>query len=287
MDYMKLHFKFLNRRIEPDILIAQLSQLDYEGFEEIENELLAYIPAQEYSAQVIDQLNLVKDHPLDISYENKLIKDKNWNALWESNYPPVIFPGKCIVRAPFHPQVEGIALDIVIEPKMAFGTAHHDTTWMMVDWLLSYPPHGLSVLDMGCGTGILAILASKLGAHHVTAIDDDKLAYENTLSNMAKNNVTGTNVYFGDATLIAAQHYDLILANINRNILIKDIPLYSKSLVYNGTLVISGFYPDDLPIIKDSARQEGMTFRNHVLRNEWVAAIFEKNQQADNSNRHD
>jgi len=281
MDYMELHFIFLNRSVESEILIAQLANLGYEGFEERGQELLAYIPAQNYSPQQIDGLPQVKNHPGVIQFTSRLLKDKNWNSLWEKNYPPVIFPGKCVVRAPFHPQATDVELNIIIEPKMAFGTAHHDTTRMMVEWLLSNPPTGLSVLDMGCGTGILAIVAAKLGAGDMTAIDNDHLACENTLANAKKNNVEGISVYLGDAGLIAAQYYDLIMANINRNTLIRDMPAYARGLRKNGTLAVSGFYQDDLAMIKHSGIQAGLTFRSHTLRNEWVMALFNKQQQAE------
>jgi ribosomal protein L11 methyltransferase len=281
MDYMELHFKILDRAIEADVLIAQLAQMGYESFEEREQELLAYIPTQAYSAQQIDRLSLVKDHPASILYRSKLIKDTDWNSRWERSYTPVVFPGKCIIRAPFHPKNEDVELDIIIEPRMAFGTAHHDTTRMMVQWLLDNPPKGLSVLDMGCGTGILAILAAKLGAHDITAIDNDHLAFDNAMANAKKNNADEISVYLGDANLIAIQHYDLIMANINRNTLVNDMPFYSQGLRYKGMLAITGFYGDDLQLIVNAGQKEGLTFRNHTVRNDWVMALFEKHQQAE------
>jgi ribosomal protein L11 methyltransferase len=281
MDYMELHFKFLNKSVESEVLIAQLAYLGYEGFEERGQELLAYIPAQNYSPQQINGLPQMKNHPGIIQFTNRLLKDKNWNSLWEKNYTPVVFPGRCVVRAPFHPKATNVALDIIIEPKMAFGTAHHDTTRMMVEWLLIHPPTGLTVLDMGCGTGILAIVAATLGAGDITAIDNDHWACENTLANAEKNNVEGISVYLGDAGLITAQHYDLIMANINRNTLVTDMPSYARGLRKNGTLAVSGFYQDDLPMIKHSGIQAGLTFTSHTLRNEWVMALFGKQQQSE------
>ncbi|NTW25520.1 MAG: 50S ribosomal protein L11 methyltransferase, partial [Lentimicrobium sp.] len=172
----------------------------------------------------------------------------------------------------------GIEYEIVIEPKMSFGTAHHETTALMIEYLLEENMSGLSTLDMGCGTGVLAILALMRGASPVTAIDNDEWAYRNSLENVERNKSASIDVYLGDAALLAGKKFDFIIANINRNILLNDMEAYCASLNKGGTLLMSGFYFEDLPVIRNSASSLGLTYDGHKERNNWVAACFRSEQ---------
>jgi ribosomal protein L11 methyltransferase len=276
MDYIELNLTFPDKNDISDILITRLTVLGFEGFEETGTGLQAYIPADKFDVKAIQQIDLIKRKANQIKFSFKIIMEENWNALWESDYEPVIIPGLCVIRAPFHPRVADVKYDIIIEPKMSFGTAHHDTTFMMISLLFEYPPQGLSIVDMGCGTGILAILASMLGANEVVAIDNDAWAYENAISNVKKNNVSGITVYLGDAGHLKSMHFDRILANINRNTLLQDIPAYSANLNENGLMVVSGFHENDLPLIRNASERQNMVFVKSVCKGEWTAAVFKK-----------
>ncbi|HSW67469.1 MAG TPA: 50S ribosomal protein L11 methyltransferase [Bacteroidales bacterium] len=205
-------------------------------------------------------------------------KQENWNILWESNYEPVTVAGKCLVRAPFHPQMPGFAYEITILPKMAFGTAHHATTKLMIGLLLQSQPTGKKVLDIGCGTGVLAILASMMGATIVTAIDNDEWAVKNAIEN---NELNGTNVEVlaGDASAIPATDYDLIMANINRNVLLEDFGNYISHLNRSGKIFLSGFYEEDIVVIKDEAARYGFMCESKHSLDDWFAIVFVKDKQ--------
>jgi ribosomal protein L11 methyltransferase len=206
----------------------------------------------------------------------KPLEDINWNREWESNYQPVTIAGKCHVRAPFHPPVNNVPYEIVIEPKMSFGTAHHETTQLMVEWLLELDVAGKDLLDMGCGTGILAILANKLGVRYVTGIDNDEWAWRNSLENFAINNVGEGIVFQGDAALIGSECYDVILANINRNVLLRDMKAYSSGLRQNGIILFSGFYKKDKEIITETALAAGLNIIGSRDLNDWAIMLFHK-----------
>jgi len=275
MDYEELNCTIKPFRKElAEILTAQLSDLGFESFVDHDEGFNAYIPSADFDVSVLGKLIWPVSDETEVSFDHKLIKQKNWNAVWESNFQPVVISGKCMVRAPFHEKDPSILYDLIIEPKMSFGTAHHETTELMIQMLFEENISGRKLLDMGCGTGVLAILAHKLGAGPVTAIDNDEWAYENSLSNIIKNNSSNIIVQHGDASSLQNEKYDVILANINRNILLNDIPAYIKVLNKGGSLIMSGFYEKDLPAIKDKA--EGLLLKlDHLLvMNEWVVARF-------------
>jgi ribosomal protein L11 methyltransferase len=276
MDYIELRLHFSLQDNLSEILTAQLMEAGFEGFEETAEGLLAYIPSDKFDITAVKQLAISKNKGSHVQFDYRTIEEKNWNALWEASYNPVIFPGKCAIRAPFHQKTDGVRFDIIIEPKMSFGTAHHATTAMMISLLFEFPPKNLTVVDMGCGTGILAILASMLGAREVTAIDNDIWAYENTLSNIEKNNATPITVYHGDAICLTNRHFDMVLANINRNILLNDIPAYAESLNSKGLMLISGFFEKDLRAIRDLSEQHSLEFVKSIADGEWIAAVFTK-----------
>jgi ribosomal protein L11 methyltransferase len=273
MDY----YEFQITGIPPDfteILMAGLSGIGFESFQEEEETLCGYIPQDRYNSRKV--LSYLKKHSRTsgIVYGYKLVKAQNWNALWESQYQPVTVDGKCFVRAPFHDPVKGMAYDIVIEPKMSFGTAHHETTALMITLLMREKVRKKKVLDMGCGTGVLAILAWKMGASGVTAIDNDEWAFLNTKDNILKNNAPSIAVIQGDGKDIPSGNFDLILANINRNVLLADIPEFAAHLKSDGVLLMSGFYEADLAAIVKKAKGEALRLAATESKNHWVAAKF-------------
>ena len=276
-----------------EILIAELSELGFESFVEQETGILAYIQKEphfpedaqqsqaSYSAYIAD-LFILQSADFEISFTVKEIEQVNWNEEWEKHFDPIDVDGQCTIRAPFHPKTD-TPYDIVISPKMAFGTGHHETTYMMVKLLLgmelSRPPAGRTgkrILDMGCGTGVLAMLAEMRGAQPIDAIDIDSWAYENTLENIGLNGCQHIQVYEGDATLLSGKQYDVIIANINRNILLQDIPTYASCLADDGMLLLSGFYEEDIALITETCNAHHLYFVANLKRNNWVACKFEK-----------
>lgn len=257
-------------------LTAILGELGFESFVEADNELLAYIPVEKYNSSILNDELLTPEIRNNVEFSVVVIPNQNWNAVWESNFQPVTIDNRCYIRAPFHPADPEIEFEIIIEPKMSFGTAHHETTFLMLKFLLELDLTGKAVLDMGCGTGVLAILTALKGCRDITAIDNDEWAYKNTLENIQSNNTPYINVYLGDASLLENRNYDVIIANINRNILLNDMSVYAKSLKANGLLLLSGFYYADLDVIKASALKSGLEFSTYKEKNNWVAASFNK-----------
>ncbi|MHC1778527.1 MAG: 50S ribosomal protein L11 methyltransferase [Lentimicrobium sp.] len=257
-------------------IMARLGEAGFESFSETDEGLLAYIPSAQFDPSLLNN-PLFWPEGSDVEYTWEVIPEQNWNAVWESNFEPVTLAGKCHIRAPFHPARHDIEYEIVIEPKMSFGTAHHETTALMIEYLVETQVKGLSVLDMGCGTGILAILAVMRGADKVTAIDNDEWAYRNSLENIERNKTPGIDVYLGDAALLNNKKFDFIIANINRNILLNDMNDYCNSLNSGGTLLMSGFYKQDLSAITNAAESFGLKYQDHKERNNWVAARFISN----------
>jgi len=258
-------------------LMALLGDLGYESFVEDTDALLSYIPSMHFDPSKLSDVNSWPEN-IDITkFSWQVIPEQNWNSVWEENFQPVTIAGRCHIRAPFHSPVTDVEYEIVIEPKMSFGTAHHETTALMIEYLLETDCSDKKVLDMGCGTGVLAILASLRGSKDVTAIDNDEWAYNNSLENIERNNTPSINVYLGDASLLKDQSFSLILANINRNILLQDIPAYARCFDTDGLLFLSGFYMEDLAFIIQAAENSGLKYISHKELNKWVAANFKKN----------
>jgi len=277
MEYIELNC--IISPLEPgnEILMAELAEYDYESFKETENGLKAYIQA---SLFVEDQLRNLYFSQLDgfsLEYSFKIIEDQNWNAKWEENYPPVVFDNKVAIRAPFHDKFDDVEYDIIIEPKMSFGTAHHATTAQMIRYIVEMDVKNLEILDMGSGTAVLAILASMRGAKSIDAIDNDEWAYNNAVENVAKNNITNIKVELGDATLLKDRKYDLVIANINRNILLNDINAYAKCLSSGNLLLLSGFYEADIKLLSEEAEKYGLIYQSHTVDREWIAGIWKMN----------
>lgn len=272
-----LEFKFLIEPPQPasEILIAELGMAGFESFVENEDGITAYIPVEEYEAETMSGIHILQSDDFDISFTQTEIEQVNWNVEWEKNFHPIIVNEECGVRAPFHPKPD-VTYDIVIEPKMSFGTGHHATTHMMIEFLLKYDMKDKKVLDMGCGTGVLAIVAEKKGAGEIDAIDIDNWCYLNTLENVERNECGKISVYEGAVELLEGRSYDIIIANINRNILLNDISSYNKSLNPGGELYLSGFYAKDIPAIRKECEKRGLEYNDYTERDEWVALRFLK-----------
>ncbi len=273
MIYLEYHF--IIDPIQPwtDILIAELGELGFESFVETETGLLAYIQEDDWKEDILKEASTLQRPEAKIEWSLKKIQQQNWNAEWEKNFQPIHVGNSCMVRAPFH-EATDVEFDIVIEPKMSFGTGHHETTHMMLKHILDTDLVGKSVLDMGCGTGVLAILAKMKGAESVDAIDVDEWCFLNTQENVERNNCTDIHVFQGDKGLLSDKKYDIILANINRNILLEDIPTYAECLNGKGMLFLSGFYLDDLDAISSKCGAYGLEFEKKLEKNNWVSAKY-------------
>ena len=273
MDYMEVKCKVEPAQPGYDILMAEMAELNYDSFVENEDNLLAYIPLESFQKGLLNNLHILSLDDFSIDFEFKEIKAQNWNAKWEEDYQPVLIENSVNIRAPFHQKLD-VDFDIIIEPKMSFGTAHHATTAQMVQLILEKDVEGMDVLDMGSGTAVLAILASKKGAKHVDAIDNDEWAYNNAVENIERNAAHNVSAFLGDAELLAGKKYDLIIANINRNILLNDLKAYAKSLKSNCNLFMSGFYEEDIEILKKEAIKYGISYVSHRVKDEWVASVW-------------
>jgi len=279
MNYFEIKLVFSQPEPWKEVFTALLGELGCDSFSdgETEEELLAYIQEDLFDKTQIDELLTDHSYEVKIRYSIQEVKTENWNTLWESNYSPVLIAERCYIRAPFHQKMESVDYEIVIEPKMSFGTAHHETTSMMIEYVLEEPVAQKSVLDMGAGTGVLAILSYMKGAFPVTAIDNDEWAYLNNIENNSRNNADQIVVKLGDAETIKGDHYQIIIANINRNILLRDLPAYEKCLEENGVIFLSGFYvEEDLDLIKEKCETLGLHYVSHKEKNKWCSAKFSK-----------
>lgn len=271
--YLEYDFKINPTQPATDILIAELGEAGFESFVENDSGLLAYILKSEWKEGILDHLFILQHPDFEITWTSKEIEQQNWNAEWEKNFHPITVGDKCMVRAPFHEEMD-VEYDIVIEPKMSFGTGHHETTHMMLQHILETNFDGKSVLDMGCGTGVLAILAKKRGAGPVDAIDIDEWCYLNTQENVERNDCSDIQVFQGDSNLLKGKKYDVILANINRNILLEDIPIYAQCLNPKGQLFLSGFYLGDLDAISSKCKAYGLEFEKKLEKNRWISVKY-------------
>lgn len=271
--YLGFHFSVEPKEIGSEILVAELGELPFESFIESDLGIVAYIQKQFWTENILDDLHILSSPEFQISYTIEEIVQVNWNEEWEKNFEAIDVDGICHVRAPFHPKTDA-KYDIVIEPKMSFGTGHHETTHMMIQHLLETDVKGKKTLDMGCGTAILAILAEMKGAQPIDAIDIDNWCYLNSIENATRNNCTQITVYEGDADLLKDKKYDLIIANINRNILLNDMQTYVDCLNKEGILLLSGFYNEDIPFIDASCTEKGLTYVKKFERNNWVSLKY-------------
>ncbi|MEH6619712.1 50S ribosomal protein L11 methyltransferase [Maribacter arcticus] len=271
--YIEYRFTVEPKEPASDILIAELGEAGFESFVEEEDEVLAYIQKADWSLDILNDIQILTNKNFKIRYGYKEIEQENWNVTWEQNFQPIIVDDVCMIRAPFHEPI-GVEYDIVIEPKMSFGTGHHETTHMMLQHILKLNVKDKTVLDMGSGTGVLAILTAMRGATKIDAIDIDNWCFLNAQENVIRNKMDLISVYEGDVALLKDKKYDIIIANINRNILLEDLPEYVKSLNKNGILLLSGFYTEDLDLITQKCVELGLKFEKNLERNNWVAAKY-------------
>ena len=258
-----------------DILVAFLSESPFDTFEETADGLNAYAPATESEAVIEAQL-LDLQGQFDFTWEKELILGQNWNELWESNFQPVIVGNFCAVRADFHKPIPGVKWELVINPKMAFGTGHHETTWQCIAAIEHLPLVGTKVLDYGCGTGILAILASKQGATEVEAVDIESESYRNTVENCAANGVENVITRLGTLATVEGRDFDGILANINRHVILESLPTLSNLMKPKGWLLISGILLTDEAIVTEAAEVAGFSKKEMKSRGNWLCGVFEK-----------
>ena len=271
--YIEYNFTFSPKEPISEILIAELGNVGFESFVETENGVTAYIQKTDWSAEILADVFVLNSDEFSIEYNLNEVPQTNWNAEWEKNFEPIQVDDLVSIRAPFHKN-PNLKYDIVIEPKMSFGTGHHETTHMMVQHLLQLDLENKKVLDMGCGTGILAIFAEMKGAKPLDAIDIDNWCYENSIENVTRNNCENISVYEGDATLLVDKKYDVIIANINRNILLMDMKVYTNCLEAGGILLLSGFYEQDIPVIDAEVIKYGLKLEKFIQRNNWVALKY-------------
>ena len=271
--YLGFHFAVEPKELGSEILVAELGELPFESFIESDFGVVAYIQKQFWTQNILEDLHILNSPEFVVSYTIEEIEQVNWNEEWEKNFEPIDVDGNCHIRAPFHPKTEA-KYDIVIEPKMSFGTGHHETTHMMIQHLLETEVAGKKTLDMGCGTAILAILAEMKGAKPIDAIDIDNWCYLNSIENVERNNCSQITVYEGEAALLKGKQYDVIIANINRNILLNDMQSYIDCLNKNGIILLSGFYTEDIPFIDASCTEKGLTCVKKLERNNWVSIKY-------------
>ena len=275
INYIGYAFNVSPKEPGTEILIAQLGLEGFESFVENEDGVTAYIQEEDWNATILEGIQILNSDEFEISYVQEVIEQTNWNSEWEKNFNQIQVDDMVSIRAPFH-ENPNLKYDIVIEPKMSFGTGHHETTHMMVQQLINLDLTNKKVLDMGCGTGILAIFSEMKGAKPIDAIDIDNWCYENSIENVERNNCHHISVYEGDAALLKDKKYDVIIANINRNILLNDMEAYMDCLNTDGVILFSGFYKEDIPIIDAEVSKYGLKLDKTIERNNWVSLKYIK-----------
>ena len=275
MNYLEFSFRVTPEDPGLEIAEAALSQLAFESFTIEDGVLKAYVREDLFDKEGFDGMFLWSLDGFDISYETVVVEQQNWNALWESNFQTIDVEGKAMVRAPFHKAPES-GLDIIIEPRMSFGTGHHQTTYMMMSLLLDTDCAGKNVCDMGCGTGVLAIIAAKQGARDVLAVDIDQWAYENSLDNIKANGCSGIRVKQGGAEVLGNENFDIFIANINRNILLRYMADYAAAVRPGGILMLSGFYVPDAGVLIAEAAKYGFELHKSLEKDHWSALMLTK-----------
>lgn len=280
MDYLELTLNLSPRDPWAEILMTELAELGYESFVETEEGIIAYAKVVDvdvehpFKGSSIDLLD--KEFTADVAVT--IIPQQNWNALWESDFHPVFVDGQLTILAPFHDESQAKGLLVWIEPKMSFGTGHHQTTWMMSKALLNLPTQPNKVLDMGTGTGVLAIIAEKQGAREIVAVDIEDWSVENTQENTLRNGCSHIEAICGDVDVLEGRKFELILANINKNVLKAHMSAYAQMLMPSAKLIISGFFETDCDELIRVAQNNGLTHSGSLSRETWAALTFEKNK---------
>jgi len=278
MQYIQVTFSFTTiQEYQQDLLISELADIGFNTFEDTDNGFSAFVDYASYSQETLAEALAQFDGEFEYVFTVTEIAAENWNEEWEKNFEPLIIDERCYVRATFHADQPHYKYQIVIDPKMAFGTGHHQTTTMMMQYILDADTADKVILDMGCGTGILAILAAKKGAQELIAIDNDEVCYLSAIENSALNGIDNITVLCGGKEVIPKQQFDLILANINRNILLDQIPVYAEVLKAGGDIYFSGFYESpDLQLIREACELLKINYIGHKKIGDWVAAQFKK-----------
>ncbi|WP_316785157.1 50S ribosomal protein L11 methyltransferase [Pedobacter frigiditerrae] len=279
MEYKKVTFSFTDiQEYQKDILIAELGDIGFDTFEDTETGFDAFILANQFNEAELKSILTGYGDELQHTYVVSSIAPENWNEEWEKNFTPLIINDDCYVRATFHEHQPQYKYEIVIDPKMAFGTGHHQTTTMMMLYILEADVQDKVILDMGAGTGILGILAAKRGAKDIVAIDNDEVCYRSAIENAGLNEIDNLTSLCGSKDVIPEQEFNIILANINRNILLDQIESYAAVLTQGGSIYFSGFYETpDLGMIKDHCAKFGLSYIDHKKIGDWVATKFVKN----------
>lgn len=268
-DYLQIKFRDLSTD-QQDILVALLTEAGFEGFEESTGILSAYIPLQQFDEKAFEELIAAQQ----VAAEREVVREKNWNEEWERNFEPVIIGDFCAVRASFHQPIGGVGHELVITPKMSFGTGHHATTCIMIEFIKEIPLSGKRVLDFGTGTGILAILSEKCGAASITAIDHDEYSMENASENIAINQCSKITLQQADS-LHGLDRFDVILANINRHVILANMAEMRQHLVRGGVLILSGLLPDDEAVIVAKATEHDLRIQQQKTYNNWIGLMLE------------
>tara|TARA_R110002096_G_scaffold386418_3_gene580478 strand:+ start:20501 stop:21340 length:840 start_codon:yes stop_codon:yes gene_type:complete len=274
-------FLVIEFTIEPaepgrDILLATLDVEGYDSFEETATGLKAYILEDDFDESSLKKLGILNSKDFKIEYQVDKLENKNWNEEWETNYEPIDLDGQVYIRAPFHESKANYPIEIIIEPKMSFGTGHHQTTRLMSRLILQMNLDGKKVLDMGTGTGVLAILAEIQNAGEILAIDNFEWAVENSIENAEKNNCKKIKALHGDADTLKDLNFDVVLANINRNVLLEDMKTYIDTLSLGGELVLSGFFEVDFELLNEEALHHKMELVNKTGEDRWLACHYRK-----------
>ncbi len=281
MDYIEVYIALPTEAQE--IISAELAELGYESFLQEERALKAYITRSAFQENHLANLKQEYQDQIPFDYTHQVVEAANWNARWEASFEPVIVEDQCIIKSSFHQVNQSYPYEITINPKMSFGTGHHETTQMMVEHQLQIPHQGKRVMDVGCGTAVLAILATKLGAQEVIAFDTDEWAYNNSQENILVNQAEPVRIFWGNIQEVLPlanrqASFEIILANINRNVLLEEIPIYEGYLSPGGSLVLSGFYQSDFETIHQLASRHHLSLAKQILRNRWMSLRYTKEE---------
>jgi ribosomal protein L11 methyltransferase len=273
--YVEYRFSIHPKSPWEEILLAELQELPFESFLETENGFNAYVSLDDHKENFLESIDLLHSNEVEVRFTTSEIAPENWNAKWESNFHPIFVGDTCVIRAEFH-EKHGKLYEVIINPKMSFGTGHHPTTHMMMEFVLEETLVDKTILDMGCGTGVLGILASKKGALQVDAIDNDPWCVENSIENAQSNNCKNFLAKRADSLKTNNSTYDFIFANINRNILLEQVASYADGLIVGGSLFLSGFYKDDVEVLRESCQNLNLTLVSIKERESWCALKFIK-----------
>ena len=272
-NYISVNFSISPIYPGSEILIAELIELDFEMFEEHKTGVIAYVKSKDFQKKLLSKIRLLKSKEFNISYSINSIEDKNWNEQWEKNYKAVEITSDCIVRAPFH-NMSNKKYDIIIMPEMSFGTGHHETTQLMIEYILESELKNLKVSDIGSGTGILSILSEKKGASKIDAVDIDRRSYINSRDNLKRNKCKRVSVTNSSSDSLLGNKYDLILCNINLNLLISNFKNFAQISTQNTTLIVSGFYRNDLDLVNIKLKKNNFHILDFKEKNNWISAKY-------------